>query len=196
MYLKTSNFDDIVALKATSGVSPQEGKRLAYLAARVPDAGVIVEIGSCWGRSAAYMASALRESDVYACLYCIDLWDLGDGRTPERHHSPAAFPQFESNLTRLDLWNFIHPIKGDSAQEHKKWHLPIDLLYIDGGHKYDEVLADYLGWKKFVKPGGTIVFHDYNHKEIRNMINQNVKPSKLWKNYCLSDRLWSAQRDG
>lgn len=196
MLLKTDNFDEIVALKATSGVSPNEGQRLAYLAARVPEAGVIVEIGSCWGRSASYMASALRAFDVYASLYCVDLWDLGEGRTPDRHHSPAAYHQFESNLTRLELWHYIHPIKGDSAKVHKKWSLPIDLLYIDGGHKYEEVLADYEGWSKFVKPGGVIVFHDYNHKDIRKMINQKVKPSGLWKNYCLSDRLWSAERDG
>lgn len=195
MLLKTSNFDEIVSLKATSGVSPEEGQRLAYLASRVPEAGVIVEIGSCWGRSASYMASALREYDIYASLYCVDLWDLGVGRTPDRHHSEKAYPQFESNLTSLGLWNYIHPIKGDSAEEHKKWNLPIDLLYIDGGHKYVEVLADYLGWSKFVKPGGRIVFHDYNHDEIRRMINEYVKPSQLWKTYHLSERLWSAERN-
>lgn len=194
MIFKTENFDDIVALKATSGVNPDEGQRLSYLASQVPENGIIVEIGSCWGRSASYMASALREREINVTIYCVDLWDLGKGRTPERHHSTSAFLQFRKNLRRLGLWNYIHPIKGDSAKVHKKWELPIDLLHIDGGHQYHEVLADYQGWGKFVKPGGTIVFHDYNHDEIRLMINRIVKPSKLWRNYYLFERVWSAER--
>lgn len=194
MLLKTSNFDDVVALKATSGVNPIEGTRLAFLAGHVPDGGIVVEIGSCWGRSASYMASALKDCKINAMIYCVDLWDLGVGRTPERHHNPGAFRQFERNLKRLELWDYVMPVKSDSVKAAKTWSTPIDLLYVDGGHKYHEVLADYEGWGKFVKPGGIIAFHDYNHKDVRMMINRFVKPSKEWCNYQLIERVWSAER--
>lgn len=36
----------------------------------------------------------------------------------------------------------------------------VDLLFIDGDHSYDGVKLDYENYKKFVRPGGLIVFHD------------------------------------
>ena len=37
----------------------------------------------------------------------------------------------------------------------------IDFLFIDGDHKYESVMADYLLYKNFLKKGGIIGFHDY-----------------------------------
>jgi len=196
--LQTANFDDIVAMKATSGVSPEEGQRLAYLASQVPDGGVIVEIGSCHGRSAAYIASALQEKGIQdVTFYAVDLWDLGVGRTPERHHSPAAFRRFKSNLKRLGVWHLVKPVKADSlaaAKKFAKQNREIDLLYIDGGHKYEEVLLDYQEWSPFVRIGGNIVFHDYNHEDIARMVNHVVRPSWKWGEFVVYERLISAVR--
>ncbi len=36
----------------------------------------------------------------------------------------------------------------------------IDVLFIDGGHQFDEVKADWLAYKHMVRPGGIIAFHD------------------------------------
>lgn len=37
---------------------------------------------------------------------------------------------------------------------------PADFLFVDGGHSYPEVWADYEIYGRFVRPGGVIVFHD------------------------------------
>lgn len=37
---------------------------------------------------------------------------------------------------------------------------PIDWLFIDGGHSYNEVKSDYETYGALVKPGGVIAFHD------------------------------------
>jgi len=37
---------------------------------------------------------------------------------------------------------------------------PVDLLFIDGDHSYEGVKADYAHYRRFVRPGGLIVFHD------------------------------------
>jgi len=37
---------------------------------------------------------------------------------------------------------------------------PIDFLFIDGNHSYEQVLADYLMYSPLVKRGGIIAFHD------------------------------------
>ena len=56
-------------------------------------------------------------------------------------------------------------IIADSTQLWSRWGARedrwIDLLFIDGDHRYAGVRADLAGWSRFVCPGGSIVLHDY-----------------------------------
>lgn len=196
MILETKLHEKIQRLKSTSSVFPDEGARLSLLASHVPESGVIVELGSCWGRSACYMAAGLQEVGRKAQIFCVDLWDLGID-TPDRHHHPDAFRQFENNLRYCGLWDYIHPIKSDTVTASKNWSLPIDMLFIDAGHKYLEVLADYLAWSPFVKLGGILAFHDYvlpQHPDISRCVDQDVMPTGQWEPLGTHSRLWTAQR--
>lgn len=193
MKLHTQLHGKIAEMKATSGVLPDEGERLAYLAAQVPDRGVIVEIGSCQGRSAAYMAAALNPKKKIK-LFCVDLWLLGIGKTPESHHNVGGYMRFVANLRELGLMRYVIPIMSDSVKVGKVWQLPIDLLFIDGGHKYAEVKADYKTWGHFVKPGGVIAFHDYNHEEIKRMVDEELDLETEWEFLGLENRVWSARK--
>jgi predicted O-methyltransferase YrrM len=35
-----------------------------------------------------------------------------------------------------------------------------DLIFVDGDHSYEGVLRDYEHWRKAVKPGGCLAFHN------------------------------------
>jgi len=52
----------------------------------------------------------------------------------------------------------------------------LDLLFIDGDHKYESVMADYLLYKDFVGQGGIIAFHDtknnINNYGVRKCMDQ------------------------
>jgi predicted O-methyltransferase YrrM len=39
---------------------------------------------------------------------------------------------------------------------------PIDLLFIDDGHYYEQIVREFELWRPHVRPGGWIVFHDIN----------------------------------
>jgi hypothetical protein len=39
-------------------------------------------------------------------------------------------------------------------------YAPYDLLFIDAGHSYNDVRADYATYARLVRPGGIIAFHD------------------------------------
>lgn len=39
----------------------------------------------------------------------------------------------------------------------------LDIVYIDAGHLYEQVLADIKAWKPKVKKGGILCGHDYGH---------------------------------
>lgn len=71
----------------------------------------------------------------------------------------------------------ITPLKGDTSEvAHQFPSESIDLLYIDGGHKYSEVKLDYDSWVFKVKSGGFILFHDYSvaHCEVKEFIDKEV----------------------
>ena len=53
------------------------------------------------------------------------------------------------------LWTFFH---GDSQEI--QFNKKIDILFIDGCHKYDAVKADYERYEPMVEPGGYIAMHD------------------------------------
>ena len=40
------------------------------------------------------------------------------------------------------------------------WRTPLSLVFIDGGHAYETVLADYRRWHPHVMVGGRLLFHD------------------------------------
>jgi predicted O-methyltransferase YrrM len=41
---------------------------------------------------------------------------------------------------------------------------PIDLLFIDDGHYYEQIVREFELWRPHVRPGGWVVFHDINEK--------------------------------
>jgi hypothetical protein len=55
----------------------------------------------------------------------------------------------------------IETIINDSVKEAENWdNESVDLLFIDGGHSYEQVKADYEAWLPKVEKDGVIIFHD------------------------------------
>lgn len=54
---------------------------------------------------------------------------------------------------------------------------PFDLLYIDGDHEHAHAFGDFERFKKFVRPGGVIVFDDFGTKE---GVNSAVREAEAW----------------
>lgn len=101
-------------------------------ATRVPDDGVIVNIGVLFGAS----MCCLRAGAPKARLVGIDI-------------RSCKLP------VQAEL------IIEDSRTCHTNFEAPIDLLFIDGDHHYEVVKADIANWSPKIVPGGVISFHDY-----------------------------------
>src|SRR3990167_7783762 len=54
----------------------------------------------------------------------------------------------------------------------------INLLFIDGHHDYDSVKNNTLQWENFVKMGGVILFHDYDHLETKRWLDEHYGDNK------------------
>lgn len=91
--------------------------------------GVVVEIGSFLGYSAAWMAQALKENGA-GHLHCFDNFSSLAGR-----HT------LESNLAAVGVreWITIHEGDSDMVQELKG----VDFAYVDGWHSYAKARSDF-----------------------------------------------------
>jgi predicted O-methyltransferase YrrM len=123
---------------------------LAAYAAEVPAGGLILEIGGCYGGSTATMANA----NPRAFVLCVD----------EFSWSPVP-PMIASAQTLLDNVRSagapnVAVLPTDSHIVGKHWTRPIDLLFVDGGHEYEDCAADLAD---FAPHAATVCVHDYRN---------------------------------
>lgn len=118
---------------------------------------IIVEIGSYKGKSTISLGLGARLSS--SRVYCIDPHDEFIG-VAGAIFGPADLKEKIININKYSLGDIIFPICLQSGYVGKVWNKPIDLLWIDGDHKYDSVRNDYLLFSRFVVKGGNIIFHD------------------------------------
>jgi hypothetical protein len=138
-----------------------QAHRLFEAAARVPGEGRIVEIGSFQGRSTVALAlGAPGAGEIVA----IDP-HAGNDRGPQEiagYGSEAAedHERFHANLARAGVDDRIRHIRQFSEAALGEVADPIDLLYIDGAHRFGPARTDILQWGRRVPEGGTLLIHD------------------------------------
>ena len=161
-----------------------EEKMLAVMEAmRHAPNGDVVEIGSWWGRSAALLVCLAHRHQIGSVL-CVDPWrseDLAQGEpmvdlASAGLDADAAFRIFQVNLAPLAAGrlNYLRARASDAVSSYRpaltvttetfgttSYEGAIALLHIDGNHAEPEVEADCRLWTPMVKPGGWIVFDDY-----------------------------------
>lgn len=158
----TAPFDEV--LRALDGVegwlSSGQAARLYSAAARCPGDGSIVEIGSFRGRSTIVLASAAPPGTA---LVAIDP-HAGNDRGPQEIEGYADeasldFVAFHRNLAAAGVSDrvrhrraYSHEVLADVG--------PIDVLYVDGAHRYGPAREDIDGFGARVVDGGTLLVHD------------------------------------
>ena len=152
---------------------------LHTLITRIPSTGTIVEVGGLHGRSTVCAAISAPN----ATIYCYDLWAAlitkieTDGKPVVRLNTLKTFKSYTEQFTN------IIPKKLDKHLAFD-WDIdnPIDMLFIDAGHRnpYDLEIIQY--WIARIKTGGIISGHDYYPNHMFPNVNDNVKKlEKIFK---------------
>lgn len=151
---------EIERLNGTPGcLNHEQGALLYYLAVHAPENGRVVEIGSFLGKSTLWLASGLRRlGDGGPPLLAIDPHD-GHER-PDVCPEQDSFATFQSHIRQAGLDAWVEPLRRRSQQVASAWSEPIRVLWIDGSHDYEDVLADLEGFAPHVIPGGHVALHD------------------------------------
>jgi hypothetical protein len=123
--------------------------------------GQIVEIGSFQGRSTVVLALG---APVGARVIAIDP-HAGNDRGPQEisgyaHAASADHDAFNANLAAAGVSDRVTHIREFSDKALDLVHGPVDVLYIDGAHRYGPARADIAAWGARVAPGGTMLIHD------------------------------------
>jgi predicted O-methyltransferase YrrM len=142
-------------------MSPGQAATLYDAAVRCPHGGTIVEIGSFQGRSTIVLASAAPPD---AAVVAIDP-HAGNDRGPQEIEgfADAAADDhaiFLANLERAGVADRVRHVRMFSDAALTEVQGPIDVLYIDGAHRYGPARADVRDWGARVSDGGTMLIHD------------------------------------
>ena len=138
-----------------------QARRLWDAAVTLPPGSQVVEIGSYRGRSAIVLAKAVGEGVRVAAIDP----HAGNDRGPlEIHGRPEEgegdHEVFVRNLARTGVDGIVRHVRLPSTAAHGAVEGEVQLLYIDGAHRFAPALDDIRTWGDRVAPGGTMLIHD------------------------------------
>jgi len=106
----------------------------------------LLEIGTFLGESTFYFSKYFKH------VFTVDNYHVWEG----------LLDREKRFLDNLDNFNNITKIKMNSEETSSFFKDKIfDILYIDGGHEFEDILTDFLSWFPKVKDNGFIAGHDY-----------------------------------
>lgn len=128
-----------------------------------------LEIGAFAGGSASLMSMNLKIKEVFS----IDIGNPIDKEIPIKNvnnfkHSDCIYEYIHGDSQNSDIIKYVHE-KIDF----------VDVLFIDGDHRYNAVVNDFKNYKDLVSVGGFIVFDDYldnvHSPDVYRAVNDIVK---------------------
>jgi len=162
---------------------------LTWLASMASSHKYIVEFGVLHGRSCRAMADNMMPNGH---IWAVDPW-AGDYYEEEGEKVPIStyvMPYFIQNLSDYIKADRVTPVREFSY----RFKLPhqVDMVFIDGDHRYETVIKDIKKAFELLKDGGLICGHDYGHpawpgvKKAVDILVDTMSPIKV------EGTIWSA----
>lgn len=166
------------------GWFPEGSAVVLYTLMRARPPGTVVEIGSYLGRSTVFFALTMRQVNPGGRVVAIDP-HTGDRQQLEGLATDrlATFDLFRQHCRAAGVDDLVEPHVAGSLDVSAGWSGPVDLLYVDGWHSYDAVLADGEAWLPHLSAGGVVVFDDYAaYDEVREAVHDLASRGlyRLW----------------
>jgi len=142
----------------------------------------VIEIGTAYAGNAFHL---LTHTDINS-IVCIDpylYYPAMPGFTCQGEYDTLfEFAKFRL-LPSLKQVYFIRKTSREAINELG----PVDLIFLDGSHEYEDVKWECENYSKLVKPGGVLSGHDYDIFEgVNKAVNEvfgnkvNVLPGNIW----------------
>lgn len=170
-------------------------RELAWLATTARNCERIVEFGSFHGRSTRALAD---NSPDYCKIWAVDPWNgeypLESGDTLKTINT-YVLPLFKENLRdHIDTGKVI-PVRGFSTTfvrpTYEGFPLFMDMVFIDGDHRYETVRKDIKSALKMLRIGGIVCGHDFGHPTwpgVKKAVDEFLH------NVQIEDTIWWARK--
>lgn len=156
------NFDELAELDGL--ISRDVGELLYSFAALVSADQAIVELGSYRGKSTCYLATGAAIGNS-APVYAVDAWseEVSAWRAAVLSTLPSpAYQDFLAQLVKAEVAELVTSIRSLTTLAAELYDgPPVGLLYIDGDHSRQAVLADFRAWRHHLAPDAVIIFDDF-----------------------------------
>jgi SAM-dependent methyltransferase len=148
-----------------------------YFVQKLSDGGKIVEVG-CWkGKSVAFLAVEIINSGKKIKVDAVDTWQ---GTPDEEYHQNDTYVKtdklyqlFLSNISPVS--SVVTPIRKTSVEAAADYaDNSLDVVFIDAGHTYNDVMADISAWLPKVKSKGWLAGHDYASSEVKRAVDESI----------------------
>lgn len=177
-------------------MTEDQARRLWDRASELGEGARIVEIGSFRGRSMIMLASSAPErTDIVA----IDP-HIGTDRGPQEIVTSTELGEsdnsvFNRNLSQAGVSDRVRHVRKLSAEALDDVEGPIDLLYIDGAHRYGPAHDDMVDWGARVADGGTLLVHDsWSSIGVTGALLRTYLRSREWRYVGRSQSMAEYQR--
>lgn len=144
----------------------------------------MLEVGSYEGQSALYFGTLLEKEFGLARITCIDPWmPYLSQEAKDSEHCARMDAELESGTVRRRFLENMKLLPNKCAFQSYQGTFPeyvrrqhsikqFDLIYIDGSHRYNDVLTDLVLAKVFLAPGGMIMGDDLEVQAMEITIEQ------------------------
>ena len=146
----------------------------------------IIEVGTWLGASAIHMALQCGKANLPAKIWCVDTWlgaeefwysDLEDRDLRLQNGYPQVYFDFLSNVVQHGYQDVIVPVPCTSliaARILASQGIKADLIYLDGSHHPDDVVADIRAYLPLLRDGGVMFGDDYEWKSVCAAVKQEL----------------------
>lgn len=129
--------------------------------------GKAVEIGAYSGEGTIVLAKYFKEVlAVDPWLNGYDINDVASSQCPMKF----VFAKFLENTKELGNVNYNQNKSLDALEAVEDGSL--DLVYVDGDHRYEAVLADLKGWLPKLRAGGVMAGHDWSFTDVQKALSE------------------------
>ncbi len=130
-----------------------------------------LEVGS-WAGSSALAVASRRNVEIH----CVDHWYGSPG--PEGEAQRKTVRECGGNIYSIFKENvrghhcIVHPWHSKYVADKWPETRKLDIVFIDGDHRYEEVKADIEAWLPHVREGGILCGHDYNFEGVQKAVKE------------------------
>lgn len=140
--------------------------------------GSYAELGTHHGRSAVLLADTMRNKDMRATLITVDVFD--DRGLSSRFKAPRSerftgrkYQNALDTIEKRGLSDYVHVVKSLTVPAAESF-MPEELrfLFIDAGHDYANVKADFEAWSPKLCQNAVLAFHDSHQPGVSQVLEE------------------------